>query len=129
MQYLISMNIVTVAFHPSHLPLYLVAAFAKRIARLSLTAPPNGSYYIILCVCSLSNLHHTGVMVAAVFIVNLLKRHPNCRVLVHRKNADEFSYATGEDPYDMDQEDPANCNALDSCLWELKVCAMYTNRY
>ena len=26
----------------SHLPLYLVAAFAKRIARLALTAPPNG---------------------------------------------------------------------------------------
>ena len=25
-----------------HLPLYLVAAFAKRIARLSLTAPPQG---------------------------------------------------------------------------------------
>ena len=27
---------------PSHLPLYLVASFAKRIARLTLTAPPNG---------------------------------------------------------------------------------------
>ena len=25
-----------------HLPLYLVAAFVKRIARLALTAPPNG---------------------------------------------------------------------------------------
>ena len=58
---------------------------------------------------------------AAVFVVNLLKRHPNCQVLLHRKNADEFSYAAGEDPYDMDQKDPASSNALDSCLWELKV--------
>ena len=58
---------------------------------------------------------------AAVFVVNLLKRHPNCRVLLHRKNADEFGYAAGEDPYDMDQKDPASSNALDSCLWELKV--------
>lgn len=68
-----------------------------------------------------SCVHYAGVMVATVFVANLLKRHPNCRVLVHRKNADEFSYVSGEDPYDMDQEDPANCNALDSCLWELKV--------
>ena len=35
-------NLITVLSHPRHLPLYLVAAFAKRIARLALTAPPNG---------------------------------------------------------------------------------------
>ena len=27
-----------------------------------------------------------GVTVALIFIVNLLKRHPNCKVLLHRKN-------------------------------------------
>ena len=68
-----------------------------------------------------------GVMIAVVFVINLLKRHPNCRVLVHRKNADELTYPSGEDPYDMDQEDPANCNALESCLWELKVHRMWCN--
>ena len=31
-----------------HLPIYLVAAFAKKIARLCLTAPPNGAHHMIL---------------------------------------------------------------------------------
>ena len=75
-----------------HLPLYLVAAFAKKIARFALTAPPNGeatckpsrplSHSIPCFSCSL------GVMVAVVFVSNLVKRHPNCRVLLHRANAD-----------------------------------------
>ena len=55
---------------------------------------------------------------AVVFVTNLLKRHPNSKVLVHRKNAEEY---TSEDPYDMAQEDPAHCNALESCLWEFEV--------
>ena len=65
----------------------------------------------------------TGVMVAVVFVINLLKRHPNCRVLLHRKNTEEIELPSGEDPYDMTQQDPASSNALDSCLWELKVCS------
>lgn len=27
-----------------------------------------------------------------------------------------------EDPYLMDEEDPAECRALESSLWEIKVC-------
>lgn len=27
-----------------------------------------------------------------------------------------------EDPYVMDEEDPVQCYALDSSLWEIKVC-------
>lgn len=27
-----------------------------------------------------------------------------------------------EDPYVMDEEDPAQCHALDSSLWEIVVC-------
>ena len=62
-----------------------------------------------------------GVLVAVVFVINLLKRHPNCRVLLHRKNVEEYISPFSEDPYDMTQEDPACSNALDSSLWELKV--------
>ena len=51
----------------THLPSYLVAAFIKRLARLSLTAPPDGIRIIIT------------------FIENLLKRHPSCKTLIHRK--------------------------------------------
>ena len=74
----------------------------------------------IICVSVHST---TGVMVAVVFVINLLKRHPNCRVLLHRKNVEEIELPSGEDPYDMTQQDPASSNALDSCLWELKVCS------
>ena len=49
------------------LPSYLVAAFAKRLARISLHTSPD-SIKIILAV-----------------IENLMKRHPSCRLLIHRK--------------------------------------------
>lgn len=51
---------------PSHLPAYLVAAFAKRLARLALTAPPEALLMVLPLIC------------------NLLRRHPACRVMVHR---------------------------------------------
>ena len=48
------------------LPAYLAAAFAKRLARLALAAPP------------------AGAMTCVAFVHNLLRRHPGCAVLVHR---------------------------------------------
>ena len=50
----------------SHLPAALVAAFAKRLARLSLSAPP------------------AAVVMLVPFTYNLLKRHPACMVMIHR---------------------------------------------
>lgn len=55
----------------SHLPAYLVAAFAKRLARLALTAPP------------------AGLLIVLPFIYNLIRRHPSCRVLLHKPSAEE----------------------------------------
>lgn len=84
----------------THLPLYLVAAFAKRLARLALTAPP------------------TGLLIVLPFIFNLIRRHPSCRVLIHKPSLqDELM----DDPYIEDEEDPAKCCALDSSLWEIKT--------
>lgn len=39
-----------------------------------------------------------------------------------------------EDPYLMDEEDPVQCRALESSLWEIKVCSAsndfgFTNEY
>lgn len=51
----------------THLPAYLVGAFCKRLAQLALSAPPQ------------------GVILALMFVKNLLKRHPSCQVLIHRK--------------------------------------------
>ncbi|XP_056146583.1 nucleolar complex protein 4 homolog [Lampris incognitus] len=84
----------------SHLPLYLVAAFAKRLARLALTAPP------------------ASLLMILPFIYNLIRRHPSSRVLIHRPStADEPC----QDAYLMDEEDPALCCALESSLWEIKT--------
>ncbi|EAW98545.1 nucleolar complex associated 4 homolog (S. cerevisiae), isoform CRA_b [Homo sapiens] len=83
----------------SHLPAYLVAAFAKRLARLALTAPPE------------------ALLMVLPFICNLLRRHPACRVLVHRPHGPELD----ADPYDPGEEDPAQSRALESSLWELQA--------
>ncbi|XP_041916173.1 nucleolar complex protein 4 homolog [Alosa sapidissima] len=83
----------------THLPVYLVAAFAKRLSRLALTAPP------------------TALVMLLPFICNLIRRHPSCRVLIHRPSAE----APCNDPYNMEEEDPAQCNALESSLWEIKT--------
>uniref|UniRef100_A0A8C3AU37 Nucleolar complex associated 4 homolog n=1 Tax=Cyclopterus lumpus TaxID=8103 RepID=A0A8C3AU37_CYCLU len=83
-----------------HLPVYLVAAFAKRLARLALTAPP------------------TALLLVLPFIYNLIRRHPSCRILIHKPSTQDESV---EDPYLMDEEDPAQCRALESSLWEIKT--------
>lgn len=85
----------------THLPAYLVASFAKRLARLSLTASA------------------AGAMVAIRLIYNLLKRHPQCKVLIHREP--EFgAKAIREDPFVALEPDPAKSNALLSSLWEIQ---------
>ncbi|XP_066545640.1 nucleolar complex protein 4 homolog [Amia ocellicauda] len=84
----------------SHLPVYLVAAFAKRLSRLALTAPPPALRMLIPFIC------------------NLIRRHPSCRVLIHRPSAADVPR---EDPYIMEEEDPAQCHALESSLWELQA--------
>ncbi|KAM9735739.1 nucleolar complex protein 4 homolog [Menidia menidia] len=86
----------------SHLPVYLVAAFAKRLARLALTAPP------------------TALLIVLPFIYNLIRRHPSCRVLLHKPSTEDETEPS-EDPYVMDEEDPAQCRALESSLWEIKT--------
>ncbi|KFV63344.1 Nucleolar complex protein 4, partial [Dryobates pubescens] len=84
----------------SHLPAYLVAAFIKRLARLALTAPPEALLMVIPFIC------------------NLFRRHPACRVLVHRPNGPEDM---SEDPYLMEEEEPSESRALQSCLWEIQA--------
>uniref|UniRef100_A0A4W5RMJ3 Nucleolar complex associated 4 homolog n=1 Tax=Hucho hucho TaxID=62062 RepID=A0A4W5RMJ3_9TELE len=84
----------------THLPVYLVAAFAKRLSRLALTAPP------------------AALLMVLPFICNLIRRHPACRVLIHRPSA---ANEACDDPYLMEEEDPSQCHALESSLWELQT--------
>uniref|UniRef100_UPI00398F0D3C nucleolar complex protein 4 homolog isoform X2 n=1 Tax=Pristiophorus japonicus TaxID=55135 RepID=UPI00398F0D3C len=84
----------------SHLPAYLVAAFSKRLSRLTLTAPPQALLMVIPLIC------------------NLIRRHPSCKALVHRPGETQDLAA---DPYIMDEEDPTKCRAMESSLWELQT--------
>uniref|UniRef100_A0A1A8RWY0 Nucleolar complex associated 4 homolog n=1 Tax=Nothobranchius rachovii TaxID=451742 RepID=A0A1A8RWY0_9TELE len=93
-------HLVNLFLSSSHLPVYLVAAFVKRLARLALTAPP------------------TALLIVLPFIYNLIRRHPSCRVLIHKPTAEDEAL---EDPYVMDEEDPVHCCALESSLWEIKT--------
>ncbi|KAJ2397027.1 Maturation and nuclear export of 40S ribosomal subunits interacting protein, partial [Coemansia sp. RSA 2559] len=101
-------RLLEVFLESSHLPAYLIAAFAKRISRLSLSAPPSGA------------------VIAIPMVYNLLKAHPSCMVLIHRMPG--FDSETGEervtdelDPYDPTEQDPAKCMALQSSLWEMET--------
>ncbi|XP_031474496.1 protein NUCLEOLAR COMPLEX ASSOCIATED 4 [Nymphaea colorata] len=106
-------------------PAYLAAAFAKKLSRLALSAPPSGSLVIIA------------------IIHNLLRRHPSINFLVHQHFDDEVDGNTstepkefnekgesdacvlkvgkkpGMDPFVNEESDPAKTNAMKSSLWEV----------
>lgn len=92
----------------SHLPVTLVASFIKRLARLALNAPP------------------TAIVTIVPFIYNLLKNHPTCTFMLHREIRDEAWKADieadgFEDPFDPDEPDPTQTDAIESCLWEIET--------
>eukprot|EP00658_Telonema_sp_P-2_P060697 TRINITY_DN49542_c0_g1_i2.p1 TRINITY_DN49542_c0_g1~~TRINITY_DN49542_c0_g1_i2.p1 ORF type:complete len:411 (+),score=122.39 TRINITY_DN49542_c0_g1_i2:453-1685(+) len=76
------------------LPAYLVAGFAKKLARLALTASPSGA------------------MVAMAVVFNMIKKHSSLLPLLQRDSTTEKSF-------DAETEDITKCNALDDSLWEL----------
>lgn len=80
----------------SHLSSQLVAAFIKKLSRLSLTCPPGDLRFLIL------------------FVFNLLIRHQNCKVLIHKKGG-----YVNEDPFDINTKDFTKSNALKSSIWEI----------
>lgn len=89
------------------LPAALIASFVKRLARLSLSAPPSSAVMTIP------------------FIYNMLKRHPSCMGMLHRPTAviapsGDDDDENDSDPFDADEKDPLKTGALDSSLWELK---------
>ncbi|KAF8976115.1 hypothetical protein BGZ46_008566 [Entomortierella lignicola] len=89
---------VLITEHNLLLPAQLVAAFIKRMARLSLSSPP------------------ASIVIVIPFIYNLLKRHPTCMQLIHAKVDSDKN-----DLYDHEEQDPMKCHALQSSLWELQT--------
>ncbi|KAI9809044.1 MAG: hypothetical protein M1825_002333 [Sarcosagium campestre] len=87
----------------THLPAALVASFIKRLARLSLRAPP------------------AGIVVVVPWIYNLLKKHPLCTFMIHREADPKTRSGRGNDPFDEDEQDPMQTGALESSLWEIEM--------
>ncbi|KZT54860.1 hypothetical protein CALCODRAFT_510454 [Calocera cornea HHB12733] len=82
----------------THLPVALLASFIKRLARLSLSAPP------------------AAIVMILPLTYNILKQHPSLMPMIHREPAP----AEGEvDPFRADETDPMLTGAVGSSLWEL----------
>ncbi|KAG0680594.1 hypothetical protein C6P40_002029 [Pichia californica] len=88
----------------THLSASIVASFIKRLARLSLTAPPSG----IVCVIP--------------FLYNLIRKHGHttCMLLIHSTTSSEED-AVYEDPFDENETDPSKTEAIGSSIWELEA--------
>ncbi|KAL0065205.1 Maturation and nuclear export of 40S ribosomal subunits interacting protein [Marasmius tenuissimus] len=81
----------------THLPATLVASFVKRLARLSLNAPP------------------AAIVMILPFTYNLLKRHPALMPMIHR---DEDA---SHDPFNPTDGNPLTTDAISSSLWEIQT--------
>lgn len=98
----------------THLPENLVAAFVKRLARLSLIAPPQDAVIILY------------------FIGNMILRHPSLKRLIAAQQSIECEYLVlftfcltdktipgSKDPFVMEEREPSKSNAIESSLWEI----------
>lgn len=90
------------------LPSKLIAAYLKRLARL---------------IVSHGEVFATGdIMFIISLIANLVKRHPRCYRLIHRKTTSlSLGKRLSSDPYNADETDPLLSKALKSSLWELEI--------
>lgn len=85
------------------LPTQLIASFLKRLSR---TIATQG-------VCFTSQ----DIMFVISFIINLMKRHPKCIRLLHRRSHKTLTMES--DPYKAEEADPLQTHALKSSLWEM----------
>lgn len=99
------MKLLTLALKSTNLPGYLVAAFIKRLAQLAIHAQSPAALF---CISQ---------------ITWLLRKHPQCMVLLHRVPTVTTGTVTATtEQYDPNEEtDLVKCNALSSSLWELEL--------
>ena len=90
------------------LPSKLVAAYIKRLARLIV------SHGVVTMV--------SDIMFTVALIANLIKRHPRCLRLLHRKKTSmSLGLHLTSDPFKEAEADPLEAHALKSSLWELEI--------
>ena len=91
----------------THLPATLVASFIKKLSRLCLHSPPS------------------GIIAIVPRIYNLLKEHPACTLMIHRRESGfrirPIEPSLTNDPFLMGELDPTMTEALESSLWEIET--------
>ncbi|KAK0420488.1 hypothetical protein QR680_014714 [Steinernema hermaphroditum] len=98
-------ELLNIFLSSSHIPMYIAAAFAKKLARVLLVAKLSAQEPV-LCL-----------------IRNILIRHPNIRPLLDRKEPQKLE----SDPYDENELNMQKCGATESSLWELKTLLSHWN--
>ena len=97
-------RLLDVCLASTHLPAAMVASFIKRLARLSLNAPPS------------------GIVVVVPLIYNLIQSHQQCRLMIHRSTPlalkDEENWG---DPFSAREPNSVDTNAIESSLWEIET--------
>lgn len=91
----------------THLPAALVAAFVKKLSRLTLFAPP------------------AGIVAVIPWLYNMIVMHRSCAFMLHREIRDsgllrKFEENGMSDPFIDEEPDPLKSQALDSSLWEIQ---------
>lgn len=92
------MRLIYSSLRPGSLPDYIVAAFIKKLLRISLTSPA------------------PAILAILPVVYNLIRIHPSLESLIH---ASSSSMQSQEDPYLFDEPDPLKSRAIKSSLWEL----------
>uniref|UniRef100_A0AC35TUG8 CBF domain-containing protein n=1 Tax=Rhabditophanes sp. KR3021 TaxID=114890 RepID=A0AC35TUG8_9BILA len=91
-------SVLNIFLSSTHVPLYIIAAFVKKLARVCLLAPVSALRPILT------------------ILQNLLTRFSGLRKMIHNDTCDSIE----NDPYIEDCYDLKKCKALESCLWEIK---------
>lgn len=96
------MKLLSQCLTSSNIPLYIVASFIKKLARLSICDIPAPAIYY--CIYQ---------------IILLLRKHPSCQVLIHRLKDDKDKM--NSDLFNLNDIDLQNSQAMESSLWEFEL--------
>ena len=102
------LRLLDLSLRSAKIPSKVIAAFIKRLCRVMMTYG-----------CCLTQ---SDKMYVISFIANMIKRHPRCVRLIHRKKKlykESQSFET--DPFKHEEVDPSKSKALKSSLWELET--------
>ncbi|GBP08221.1 Nucleolar complex protein 4 homolog B [Eumeta japonica] len=94
------LHLADIFLSSTHLPESLVAAFAKRLSRLALVAPPEDTAALLQ------------------LVANLLLRHPGLKRMICY---DDTPAIMSSDPYVMEETSACASGALSSSLWEVSA--------